>query len=135
MNREMSEGRSLERTDGRVRAGGPVADHAGADGAAVLSRSSAAAMRRLLNAFREGWVLDGRVHEAARLIAEDAHRAGIGAAHMIIAIRSAWATLDELRRVIPNDDARDLASRLVTCAIEEFYQPPASRGREDHRAD
>jgi hypothetical protein len=123
MEHDVSDNRTAPRADG------PAADGA-AEASAVLSLSTTTAMRRVLNAFSEGWVLDGRVRDTARLIAEDAHRGGLDAARMIVAVRGAWTQLDELRRIGP-DDARALMSRLVSCAIEEFYLvPPVGRPAE-----
>ena len=124
MEHDVSNARTAPRADGAAAAGGA------AEGSAVLSLSTTTAMRRVLNAFREGWVLDGRVRDTARLIAEDAHRAGLDAVRMIVAVRAGWTQLDELRRIVPDDDARALMSRLISCAIEEFYLVPAA-GRRD----
>jgi hypothetical protein len=124
MEHDVSDGRTAPNADETVVVGGA------ADGAAVLSPSATTAMRRLLTTFREGWVLDGRVRDTARLIAEDAHRAGLDAVRMIVAVRAGWPQLDELRRIVP-DDARALMSRLISCAIEEFYLiPPTGRPAE-----
>jgi hypothetical protein len=128
MEHDVSDGGQAPIIDETVVVGGA------ADGSAVLSLSATTAMRRLLTTFREGWVLDGRVRDTARLLAEDAQRGGLDAVRMIVAVRAGWAQLDELRHVGP-DDARALLTRLISCAIEEFYLiPPASRRAEPLQA-
>jgi hypothetical protein len=123
-------------SDGRTppRAGEPTSSSGGdgtGDGSHHFSQSTTTAMRRVLNAYREGWMLDGRMRDTARLVAEDAHRRGLDAVRTIIAVRGAWVQLEELRRVVPDEDARDLLSRLISCTIEEFYRMPAAAPRAD----
>ena len=127
MENDVSNGRTPAMGDGSTERGAVGAGDglARGDGSACLSLSTTTAMRRMLTAFREGWTIDGRVRETARLIAEDSRRGGLDAAHMIIAVRAVWMQLDELRRITPDDNSRALSGRLISCAIEEFYSPPS----------
>jgi hypothetical protein len=110
----------------------PLAEHAGAERApdrAVLSRSALMLLRRVLHAYREGWLLESRVAAAARTIADDARLHGLTAERMLVAMKESWGTLDDVRRLAPGD-ARALRDRLVTLAIRAFY---AETGASDAR--
>lgn len=87
---------------------------------AVLSRSTLATLRRVLNAFRDGWVLEGRLGAVARMTADDARQRGLSAERMIVSLKGDWARLEEVRR-LPPLDARDLLSRLVSLSIRAYY--------------
>ena len=89
---------------------------------AVLSRSTSTALRRVLNAFREGWLLEDRMGAVARMAADDARQRGLAAERMIVALKGDWAQLEEARRLSPLD-ARDLLSRLIALSIRAYYAP------------
>jgi len=95
---------------------------------AVLSRSTLMTVRRVLHAFREGWLLEERLATAARMAAEDARGRRLEAAEMLVALKREWAALDEVRR-LPMHDARDLMSRLVTLSIRAYYTRDRGTGR------
>src|SRR5438105_4936132 len=103
---------SLEPSDGSARAA--------ASNAQELSRSTCVAVRRLMHAYREGWPLDGRLTTAARIVTEDARERRFPAAQMLVALKQAWAALDEVRSISPTD-SRELLGRLVTLSIEAYY--------------
>ena len=88
----------------------------------VLSRSALRAMRQFLNAYREGWLLDVRLAVAARIAAEDAHRHGAAPERMLVALKRAWGSLDEVQR-LPLLEARALRERLVTLGIRAYFRP------------
>ena len=98
----------------------------------LLSRDSAAAISRLRQALDEHdpSALDGLLHHAARLVARDAHRHGLTAAQMIIAARGAWTALNEPHSPTMDDDVSALASRMISFAIEAYYLPESTAGRE-----
>ncbi len=116
--------------------------HAGAAGAdghgGVLSRSTLMTVRRVLHAYREGWLLEERLAAAARMAAEDArHRGvaaerlrGVAAERMLVALKREWAALDDARR-LPPLDARELLNRLVPLSIRAFYPSGPSDGGSD----
>jgi hypothetical protein len=97
----------------------------------VLARSTTAAMGRLLRAYGEHAPLDGHLLDSARLVARDAHRHGLTAAQMIVAARTAWSGLAELRPLVPDDDVRALSSRMISHAIREFYSAPSGARADD----
>ena len=109
-------------------------EDAGAPSGAVLSRSTVMTVRRVLNARRDGWLLDERLATAARMAAEDAQRLGLDAAGMLVALERERAALDEVRQ-LSVFDAEPLRNRLVTLSIRAFYQregavPPEGDPRE-----
>jgi hypothetical protein len=93
--------------------------HAPAD--VTLSRSTLMTVRRVLHAYREGWLLEGRFAVAARMIAEDAHQRGLAAERMLVALKQAWTALDEVRRMSPRE-AQTLSSRLIALTIRAYYE-------------
>ena len=50
--------------------------------ARLMSLSTAALLRRTLNAHRHGWVLESRLRRLARMVSEDARRSGLAAEQM-----------------------------------------------------
>lgn len=108
--------------------------HRGGHAEAVLSRSTLMTIRRVLHAYREGWVLEARLATAARMVAEDARRRGVAAERMLVALKRAWAALDDVRR-LPALDARDLLGRLVTLSIGAFYPPDRAVGGSGRRTE
>jgi hypothetical protein len=98
--------------------------------AAVFSRTTLMTLRRVLHAYREGWLLDERLAAGARMVAADARRAGLPAAQMLVALKAAWETLDEVRR-LPMLDARELLDRLVSLGIRAYFAGSPRRLRDD----
>ncbi len=99
------------------------------DGAAgaVVSRSALMTLRRVLHAYRDGWLLEDRLAAAARMVAEDARQHGLGAAPMLVALKRAWAGLTEVRG-LPARETRALRDRLVTLSIRAYYAPGQTPG-------
>ena len=87
----------------------------------VMSRSTAMAVRRALHALRDGWHLEGRLRDAARMVAEDARRHGLRAEEMLVALEREWGELARTRVARVTGDVRRFAERLVTLCIHEFY--------------
>ena len=110
-----------------------------ADAAPGLSRSTARVMRQVLNAYREGWVLEDRLARAARMVAEDARLQALPPERMLVALKRAWTMLDGVYR-LPVLEVRELLSRLVTLSIDAYYasrrpEPPIpSHGAPGARA-
>jgi hypothetical protein len=102
----------------------------------ALSRSTLMMVRRVLHAYREGWLPEKRLAQAARMAAEDARQGGLAAEQMLVALKREWAELEEVRR-LSRPDARELLARLVTLSIRAYYQraqrpgtptPPSGHG-------
>ena len=91
----------------------------------MFSPSTLLAVRRLLQALRDGWLADSLVSGVARAISEDAHRRGVRAEQMLIALKETWAVLGEVREPAGTAERRRLLSRLVTLAIDEYYESHA----------
>jgi hypothetical protein len=87
---------------------------------AVLSRTTLMTVRRVLHAYRDGWLLEGRLATAARMAAEDARQLGVAAERMLVTLERAWAGLDDVRRLSALD-TQDLLRRLVTLTIDAYY--------------
>jgi hypothetical protein len=87
----------------------------------VISRSTMMMLRRVLNAYREGWLLEDRLAVVARMAVEDARRRGLAAEGMLVALKGEWAELAEAR-ALPGFAGRDLLRRLVTRAIATYYE-------------
>ena len=86
-----------------------------------MSRSTAMAVRRALHALLDGWLLEGRLRAAARMIAGDARRHGLRAEEMLVALKREWGGLVRTRAARATGDLHDFAQRLVTLCIHEFY--------------
>ncbi len=105
----------------------PHAEHGGAGGdTAVLSRSTVMTVRRVLHAYREGWLVEKRLAAAARMAAQDGRLRGVPAERMLVALKHEWGALDEVRRMSALD-AQDLLSRLVSLSIRSYYEPTQPR--------
>jgi hypothetical protein len=102
-------------------------DHAPAP-TGTISRSTAMAVRRALHALRDGWLLEGRLRAAARMVAEDARRHGLRAEQMLVALKREWGGLVRTRAADAIREAGEFAERLITLCIHEFYAP--SRGAD-----
>jgi hypothetical protein len=87
---------------------------------AVISRSATAALWRVLNAMREGWFLERRLRHVARMIAEEAHRQGMDADAMLVAMRREWPRVLEHRRVPDESKLRVLIQHLVRFCLAEL---------------
>lgn len=121
---------SIDATDATgARAGETLPDgvRGGGHADAVISRSTLMTVRRVLHAYREGWLLEARLAVAARMVADDARLRGAAAERMLVALKREWAALDDARR-LPARDARELLNRLVTLSIRAFYPPGRSGG-------
>ena len=100
----------------------------------ALSRTTLMTIRRVLHAYREGWLLEGRLAAAARMAAEDARQHGLSAERMLVALKQEWTALEEARR-LPALDARDLLSALVSLTIKAYYDPIGGGRRAGTAAD
>jgi hypothetical protein len=103
---------------------------------AVLSRSTLMMIRRVLHAYREGWLLEERLAAAARMVAEDARLHGLPAARMLVVLKREWAALDDVRQ-LAGLGAQELLSRLVLLSIPAYYareRPAGGVGRGAERA-
>ena len=68
------------------------------------------------------------------MVAEDAHLHGHTAAQMLVALKHAWATLEEARSISPIE-SRELLVRLVTLSINAYYDAsPLAHGAEQQGA-
>jgi hypothetical protein len=86
-----------------------------------LSRSTVLAMRRLLHAFRDGWIVDSLAVSAAQMVTDDAHRNGLRPEQMLVCLKDQWADLAEVRQLSGAVDRQHLLSQLITLAIEAYY--------------
>jgi hypothetical protein len=87
---------------------------------AVISRSATAALWRVLNALREGWFLERRLRHVARMIAEEAHRQGMDADGMVVAMRRELPLVVERRHVPDESKLLVLTQHLVRFCLEEL---------------
>jgi hypothetical protein len=108
---------------------------------AAPSRTTLMMIRRVLHAYREGWLLEDRLAAAARMAAEDARQQGLPAERMLVALKQEWNGLEEARR-LPTLDASDLLSALISLTIRAYYDPigggrrvGSSEGRGTARAE
>ena len=93
---------------------------------AVVSRSTLMTLRRVLHAYREGWLLDDRLARAAHMAADDARRYNLRAERMLVLLKDEWGALEEVRRT-PMLEARALLGRLITAFIAAYYAPRRRR--------
>jgi hypothetical protein len=96
--------------------------------AVIISRSAAMTVRRTLHALRDGWLLEDRLRRAARMIAEDARRHRACAEQMVVALKREWPVWVDSPQLSRDARAQDLARRLVTLSIHEFYASSAADG-------
>jgi hypothetical protein len=92
-------------------------------GASLVSRSATVALWRVLNALRDGWFLEDRLRDVARMIAADARARGLRAEQMLVALKREWPKLLECRRVPAEAELHMLAERLTSFCIHEYYAP------------
>lgn len=88
---------------------------------ALVSASATVGLWRVINAMRDGWYLEKRLREVARMIAGDARARGLRAEQMLVALKRDWPKLLERRRVPAEAELHMLCERLVTFCIVEYY--------------
>ena len=88
---------------------------------ALVSPSATVGLWRVLNALREGWFLEKRLRDVARMIAADARSRGLRAEQMLVALKRDWPKLLERRRVPGEAELAMLCERLVSFCIVEYY--------------
>jgi hypothetical protein len=79
----------------------------------VLSRSALVALSRVLNALRDGWLLEKRLAHVARMIVEEARAQRLSVEQMLSALTDEWPRVLELRRSPDDANAHMLAERLA----------------------
>jgi hypothetical protein len=89
----------------------------------LVSPSATVGLWRVLNALRDGWFLERRLREVARMIAGDARTRGLRAEQMLVALKRDWPKLLEGRRAPPEGELHMLSERLVSFCIHEYYAP------------
>lgn len=94
----------------------------------LVSSSAAVALWRVLNALRDGWFLEKRLRDVARMIATDARARGLRAEQMLVALKRDWPKLLERRRVPGEGELLMLCERLVSFCIHEYYAAPCAVG-------
>ena len=67
---------------------------------------------------------DAGFRHALRLMSEDAHRRGVRAEQMIVALKEAWRSLPEVQSLPAGGPGDSALSRAITMLIEEFYARP-----------
>ena len=87
----------------------------------LVSASATVGLWRVINAMRDGWYLEKRLREVARMIASDARAKGLRAEQMLVALKRDWPKLLERRRVPGEAELHMLCERLVTFCIVEYY--------------
>jgi len=90
-------------------------------GVTFMSASATVGLWRVLNALRDGWFLEKRLHAVAKVIADDARARGLRAEQMIVAIKNDWPKLLERRRLPAEGELHMLSERLVSFCIHEYY--------------
>jgi hypothetical protein len=96
----------------------------------VLSRATRTTLRRVLHAYREGWLLEERLAAAGRMAPGDARQCGLPAARLLVALEAEWSALEEVRH-LATVEARGpagLLERLVTLAVRANYADGAGPG-------
>ena len=86
-----------------------------------VSASATVGIWRVVNAMRDGWFLEKRLRDVARMIAADARARGLRAEQMLVALKRDWPKLLEHRRVPAEAQLSMLCERLVTFCIVEYY--------------
>jgi hypothetical protein len=91
--------------------------------ARTLSRTTRMSLRRVLHAYRDGWLPEARLAASAGMVAGDARRCGLPAARMLVALKAEWSALEEVRRLamLEARGPAELLERLVTLAIRAYY--------------
>jgi len=89
----------------------------------LVSPSAAVGLWRVLNALRDGWFLEKRLRDVARMIAVDARARRLRPEQMLVALKRDWPKLLEGRRTPDDAELRTVCERLVTFCIHEYYAP------------
>lgn len=89
----------------------------------LVSPSAMVGFWRVLNALRDGWFLEKRLRDVARMIAADARTRGLRPEQMLVALKRDWPKLLEGRRAPQEGELHMLSERLVSFCIHEFYAP------------
>jgi len=97
------------------------ADRGDASAGSGLSLSTIMAARRVLHAYREGWLLESRLEAVAEMIAADARRSGVSAEQMLVSWKRCWQGLEEVA-ALHITERRELLNRLVALYIDAYYQ-------------
>lgn len=91
-----------------------------------LPSTAATALRAALQAQLRTHEQDGfptpGVRRALRLVCQEAHRRGVQVEEVIIVIKDAWHGIPEVEALPPGRTRLDLLGRVVSAAIEEFYE-------------
>jgi hypothetical protein len=122
----LPESNAIERARGHREP--PAGDDHTTPAHAAPSRTTLMTIRRVLHAYREGWLLEGRLAAAARMAAEDARQHGLTAERMLIALKREWTAMEEARR-LPAIDAGNLLSALISLTIKAYYDPMGGERR------
>jgi hypothetical protein len=61
---------------------------------------------------------------ALRLMSEDAHRRGVRAEQMIVALKEVWRSLPEVQTVPAGGPRDTVLSNVITMLVEEYYAQP-----------
>ena len=102
----------------------------GADGApSPLSSSVTTVVRRVLDAYESGRLVEERLAEGARALSADARRRGLGVEQMIIELKRTLNMLAASRVAV--DVAREIRERLVGLSIGCYYAHAARVRRPD----
>ena len=87
----------------------------GASDAAIV------ALRSALQARLRGWLEDGELRRAIRLLCDEAHRRGMGAEQLLVMLKQAWASVAGTSNFPLGPERDELSKRVITMCIEEFY--------------
>jgi hypothetical protein len=91
----------------------------------LMAPSTAAAIRRALEAYGDTGVRDSALRPAARMICDDARRSGLRVEQMLVALKSEWAAALEQCDVPLGTARNDLTSRFITLCIHAYYAAPS----------
>lgn len=92
-----------------------------------LSAAGVTALRSALQACHRDGALDDHLVRAMKLLCVDAHRGGVEAEKLVIAVKEAWASLPEIQNVSHEPDRDALRDRVITLCIREYYAADAGR--------
>ena len=95
--------------------------YGGTRGDSPLSHSTVASLRRVLHAFRDGWMLESRLQATARMIADDAHRHHLPAERMLVALKHEWRGVSAVCDQGSHHAALELQARLVSLCIRDYF--------------
>jgi hypothetical protein len=95
-----------------------------------LSAPTTIAVRRVVEAYEAGRLVEERLAEAARLASGDAHARGLRPEQMVVAVKRALVAPSLPR--LAAERARELRERLVGLSISAYF---AQSARATHRDD